>query len=547
VLRSAVLMLAVALAALPSPVRAQRTTDGAGSADLAARVARADAAYSAGDRAAAEREYAAVVRLDSSSSRAVFRLAQLRAERDRAGAIALFRRYVALEPRDAWGHMALADALGAHGRMADAEAEYDEAERLEPGERDVRVGRARLLARGGRADASIAAYEQWVARTPTDAEAWLELATQRRRAGRYAEAVAALERVDTRAATISATAASEMTLARSLKRALVEPLIGGSRDADGLTTLRAGAALSSPTIGRGRAFVTYSVDRAGDGSFARGSRKASVGLLYRPLAQLRLELSGGVASADRALVDTAPGTTSPTGGSGRGPGIGRPVAPGASSWESFPVGRGRLVWKAPGDAIGVDARVTRQLLDASPFLVAQGVLRDEASLALDLRLLGPIRVRGFARVGSVHNEEESNDRRIVGAALAYVPGPYELTLRGQTMSYGSATALAYFAPRQVHTAELTTYLERESADGTTVSLDFGAGAQQVSDWTASAGTWSPSFRGWTQVVKPLSGPFALGTELEAYHARVGTDAPSVNLPTSQWWYASANLWLRVAF
>jgi predicted TPR repeat methyltransferase len=534
-------------AVLPAAAIAQRSSDGG----LAARVARADAAYAAGDRQGAEREYATIVALDSARSHAVFRLAQLRAERDRRAAIALYRRYVALEPRDAWGYAALADALGADGNLSDALDAYDRAARLEPGERDVRVGRARLLARAGRTDAAIAEYEQWLARTPRDAQAWRELATQRRRAGRYPEAVAALERADAPDADTRAVIARELIRARTLGRATIAPLIGGSRDVDGLTTIRAGATVTSPAIGRGRAFVSASTDRAGDGTVARGSQKTAVGVEYRPLAQLRFELVGGGVRADRTLVDTMTAPTTPTtpigGGSGRGPQIGRPTPAGTSSFETIPVGRARLTWRAPGDAIGIDARLSRQLLDASPLLVAQGALRDEASLAVDLRVAGPLRVRGFGRVGTVHNDDETNGRTILGGALAYVPGPYEVSLRGQTMRYDAATALAYFAPRQVQTAEITTYVEREAASGTTVALDLGAGAQQVADWTTAAGSWSPSLHGWTQIVKPLNGRLALGTELEAYDARVGTDAPSVTRPTTQWWYGSAALWLRATF
>jgi cytochrome c-type biogenesis protein CcmH/NrfG len=541
--------LVAATSAVPAEAVAQRAGDG--STGIATRVTRADAAYSAGDRQSAEREYAAIVALDSGRSHAVFRLAQLRAAHDRAGAIALYRRYVTLEPRDAWGYVALADVLGASGDMSGALAAYANAARLGPGERDVRVGRARLLARAGYTDAAIAEYEQWVAHATRDAEAWRELAAQRRRAGRYPEAVAALEHVDAPDAGTRAAVAREIARLRTLSGATVEPLIGGSHDSDGLTTVRAGATVTGPAMGRARAFASASADRAGDGTFARGSQKTSVGIQYRPLAQLRLELVGGIARADRTFVDTATTPTTPTtpigGGSGRGPQIGRPAAGGASTFETFPVGRARLVWRNPGDAIGVDARVTRQLLDASPFLVAQGAVRDEASLALDARLTGPIRVRGFGRIGTVHNEDETNGRQIVGGALAYAPGSYEVTLRAQTMRYDAPTALAYFAPRHVHTAEITTYVERETADGTTVSLDLGGGAQQVVDWTTTPGRWSPSFHGWTQVVRPLGGRFALGTELEAYDARVGTDAPSVTMPTAQWWYGSLALWLRAAF
>jgi Cytochrome c biogenesis factor len=539
--------LAIAVSGAPVTAAAQRTS-GSGDA-LAVRVAHADAAYAAGDRQSAEREFAAIVALDSARSHAVFRLAQLRADRDRAAAVALYRRYVALEPRDAWGYTALGDALGASGSMAAAIAAYDQAARLEPEERDVRVGRARLLARAGYADAAIVEYEQWVARTPRDGEAWRELAAQRRRAGRYPEAVAALERVDAPDAEARSTVARDLERMRGLGRATIEPLVGGSRDVDGLTTVRAGITASSPTIGRGRAFVSASTDRAGDGTFVRGSQQTAIGVQYRPLAQLRLELAGGVVRADRTLVDTA-ATTTPTpipGGPGRAPRVGRPATAGADSYETFPVGRARLVWRNPGDAIGVDVRMARQLLDASPFLVAQGVVRDEASAAVDLRIAGPMRLRGFGRIGTLHNEDEHNGRSILGGAVAYAPGSYEVTVRAQTMRYDAATTLAYFAPRQVQTMELTSYVEREATDGTTLALDLGAGAQQVAEWSGAAGPWSPSWHGWTQVVRPLGGRFALGTELEAYDARVGTDAPSATRPVAQWWYGSAAVWLRAAF
>jgi tetratricopeptide (TPR) repeat protein len=521
---------------------AQRATDSA--------LARADAAFADGDRTTAERGYEDVLRRDSSQSRAVFRLAQLREKRDAASSIALYRRYVVLQPRDAWGHMALGNALGATGDLSAALSAYDEAARVAPAERDVHVGRARLLARAGHTDESIAAYERWVSTTPGDAESWRELAAQRKKAGRYPEAVVALERVralETKPAE-SKIVERDIGRARALGRSSLEPLVGGSSDSDGLTTGRAGATFTSAALGRARAIASVSAGRAGDGTVARVSQQASVGAQFRPLAQLRLELAGGIARADRAFVDTIivlrPGT-------GQGPGgrrpIGVPTVVGSSSFETLPVGRARLAWRQPGDAIAVDVRAGRQLLDASPFLIAQGVVRDEASLSLDVRLAGPIRARGFAKAGAVHNADETNGRQIFGGALAYAPGSYEVSMRAQTMQYDAATRLAYFAPRYVRTAELTTYIERETEGGTTIAIDLGAGAQQVADWTTAPSTWSPSLRGWTQVVMPLTSSLSFATEVEAYHSKVGTDTPSLSLTASQWQFASLSLSLRAAF
>lgn len=488
---------------------------------------------------------------DSSSSSAIFHLAQAREATDRAAAIALYRRYVAREPRDAWGYMALGDALGRAGDVSGALAEYERAEQLAPNERDVHVGRARLLARAGRTDDAIAAYQHWLDRTPSDGEAWRELAAQQRKAGQFDEQAASLER----ARSAGGPGAKPAAVTREIERAqragqgTIEPRVSGSRDSDGLTTTGVGITVTSPLLGRTRLSAFTSAGSAGDGASSRASQDVAVGVEYRPLAQLRLQLAGGVTRADRALIDSmyvpAP---APSPGPGRRPvPVGQPPASGTSSFASFPVGNARLSWRKPGDAIAVDVRASRQLLDASPYLVAQGVLRDEASLSLDLRLLGPLRMRGFGKFGSIHNADESNGRQILGGALAWVPGAYELSLRAQTMRYDTATVLAYFSPRSVQTAELGTYFERETDRGITIAMDLGGGGQRVQEWSSPVSGWSPTFHGWTQVVVPLNDALALGTEIEAYDSRVGSDVRAPTVPASRWRYAAAILSLRVRF
>ena len=484
------------------------------------------------------------------SSAAIFHRARAREGSDRAAAIALYRRYVTLEPRDAWGYMALGDALARSGDVRGALAQYDAAERIAPGERDVHVGRARLLARAGRTDDAISAYERWLARTPGDAEAWREVAAQQRRAGRYDEQVASLRRASSADASGSARRTTERDIERARRagQGTIEPRLSSSRDSDGLTTTSAGLTVASPLLGRARLSASTAAGSAGDGTSSRGSQGLTLGMEYRPLAQLRLQLAGGVARANRSFIDsTLTPTPSPTPGRGQPIPIGRPSVSGASNFESFPVGNARLVWRKPGDAIAVDVRASRQLLDASPYLIAQGVLRDEASLALDLRLLGPFRARGFAKMGSVHNADESNGRQILGGALVIAPAEYEISLRAQTMRYDTATTLAYFSPHQVRTVELGTYFERATDRGVTIAMDLGGGAQQVEEWGSTASAWSPTAHGWTQVVIPFSDTFALGTEIEAYDSRVGTDVRSPTVPASRWRYASAIVSLRVRY
>lgn len=492
---------------------------------------------------------------DSLSSSAIFHLAQARETRDRAASIALYRRYVALESRDAWGYMALGDALGRSGDVNGALAQYEIAERLAPHERDVYVGRARMLARAARTDDAISEYERWLTRSPGDAEAWSELAAQQRRAGRFDEQIVSLQHASSAAAPASAKGTTDRDIARARRagQGILEPRVAGSRDSDGLITTGAGITVTSPLFGRARLRASTASARAGDGTTSRGSQDLTLGLEYRPLAQLRLQFSGGITRADRSFIDTTVASTPTTPPSSSRPGrggplpIGRPPTAGTSNSESLPVGSARIQWRKPSNAIAVDVRASRQLLDASPYLVAQGVLRDEASVSLDLRLIGPVRARSFARIGSVHNADESNGRQIFGGALVVVPSAYEISLRAQTMRYDSETALAYFSPRQVQTVELGAYFERETDRGVTIAADLGGGAQQVAEWASAAAGWSPTFHGWTQLVVPLNDTFALGTEIETYDSRVGSDARAPTVPAARWRYASAILSLRVRY
>jgi len=111
-------------------------------------VTRADSAFAAEDRALARRLYEEVVRANPEHSRALFRLGQLEPSPDKA--LVFYERYVALEPRDPWGHMALGDHLARMGRFDEGLASYTKAQELAPNERDVVIGRARIESRAGR-------------------------------------------------------------------------------------------------------------------------------------------------------------------------------------------------------------------------------------------------------------------------------------------------------------------------------------------------------------------------------------------------------------
>src|SRR5712692_5788299 len=86
-----------------------------GKGPAAISLARADSTYATGDAPAAVRAYGVVLAIDPENSRATYRLADLQ-RYDPARALPLFRRYVALEPTDLWGYLAVADMLSRLGR-----------------------------------------------------------------------------------------------------------------------------------------------------------------------------------------------------------------------------------------------------------------------------------------------------------------------------------------------------------------------------------------------------------------------------------------------
>jgi predicted Zn-dependent protease len=108
-------------------------------------------------------------------------------------ALMLYRRYIALEQSDPWGPMAEGDVLARMGRWEEALLAYGGAAAIAPGERDVAIGRARILDRAGRPNEAAAGLAAWIRDHPDDGEAWDLLGRSRMRAGRPQAASAAFE------------------------------------------------------------------------------------------------------------------------------------------------------------------------------------------------------------------------------------------------------------------------------------------------------------------------------------------------------------------
>jgi tetratricopeptide (TPR) repeat protein len=153
---------------------------------------RAASAYDAGDYPLAGTLFEAIVTQDPSpASIAVFRLATLRSWDGRLDeSVALYRRYIALEPGDAEGRLALARTLAWQGQYASAIATYDSLIATNQGSRGAVIGRAQTLAWAGRLSEAIAIYKSWIRDHPTDRNASIDYARALAWNGQYDEAEA---------------------------------------------------------------------------------------------------------------------------------------------------------------------------------------------------------------------------------------------------------------------------------------------------------------------------------------------------------------------
>ena len=540
---------ALLLAVLPANLGAQN-------ADARAAAARhvviADSAFEAGDSATARREYESALAADAETSRALYRLGQLARANPRA-AEGYFRRYAKMESGDAWGWIALGDILSRQEKHGGALKAYARATSIAPRERDVIIGRARVLAAAGRTDESIVVYEMWINENATDAEAAQELAIQQRRAGRYREADRSFRAANSIEPSPKAERGSKVS--RSFAAPAVEILTGGTRDTEENQSARLGAAVSVQAGDRVRGFV--SGGRRWLSGFSEVTvDDAMVGLSSRPLASFRFDISGGISrpQSTTTLTDTIPvGDTPIGGGNGQGNGRGRRggtppagtiIQTESESSDNVFVGALRGVLKKPGGHSSLDFRLTRTLLDATPVLVINRVVRSEAQARADLEIFRRVKIRGGAKAGSYNATGDDNTRvSLLGGVAVSAFKAGEVSAVFQRLTFTRPTTSGYFAPKLAQLAELGSYAEFEADLGIVFAVDVGAGAQRLQEFEGAMGDWKPSFRLFASLDVPLKGASAIHFELDSYDSRLGSDAPSSE---SSWKSVSLSAAVRLA-
>ena len=482
--------------------------------EVEALLARAEAAYQREALEDAASAYELVLRIDPHHPRALFRLGQLR-RADPARAIPLFDAYTRVVPRDAWGHLALSSSLADAGRYDEALAVYERANELEPDDRDIALGRPRLLARIGQPALALNSYKDWTARHPDDLEAWRERAGVAARLRRAPTAAAAWRRLR-EADPDDERAASRLAAARG----------------------RAAPALEFAGLGVGETDIsTFGLQAGGDaaagdvarvGGFWQRRRISSFGevvvsdrfmgqLVAQPAPEVRFQLAAGVV-ARRADVE-------------------------GSETVTTPEARARFRRRFASDRGGVDLRAQYGPVDATPALALDELTRSLVGGVADLPVGARWRARGLGSVWLMSRpEEEANRGMRFGGSLAFATIPGMHVSGGWQQSRYRDPGIGYFAPERAEVIEGGLELERERGIFT-VSLDAGAGIQRVQQHGAPMGAWDSALRAWAMLAWALAPGRQFTVEIEAYDSRV-TDAVVVS--TERWRYASLIAGFRFA-
>lgn len=477
-------------------------------------VVRADSAFDTEDRALARRLYAEALAMDSTLSRAVFRLAQL--SDSPLQQLALYRRYEALQPRDAWGFMAEGDVLARLRRFDEGLAAYARAESIAPDERDVTIGRARLLERAGRSDHAVSELSRWTSRHADDGEAWDLMGRAALRSGRPRAAERAFARAESAGGVRGA--GDRRAYARALATPAVEPIVGYQRDSDGNRASRLGGiadvmAVDGTRLGIGGERLTI-----GDGVTSSDGVSAFGKLSSRLSPGARLDVQGGAVRLASAFA-------------------------GEGSWTT-PQLDARLRLRAPLGGPSLELRAQRLALGTAPVLVENRVTRTDGRATVDLPA-GWFRLRGTGRVGQMAARGESGNARYGADGALVLPLGEQVQLSGQyrVMGFQRASLAGYFAPRRAETIESGLYVETSGDGALSFAADVGGGAQRVAVQGANVGEWTRALRGWGYASLAIGAARALYAEVEAYDAPF---APEGVATSGTWRFVSLAVGVRWA-
>jgi len=496
-----------------------------------ATLARADSAWRAGAYPLATDLYEAIVARDSSSNIAVFRLATLRSWDNRLDeAIALFRRYVALEPHYTEGRLALARAIAWSGRYSSAVAIYDSVITRDPTYRDAVLGRAQTLAWAGRFTEALSTYKQWIAVHPSDREASIEYARALSWNGQLDEA----ESLYTQLAR-TGSASAKKGLARVIgwrgelqrsERTWRQVLVTDPADAEALTGLAqvlswqgrqtdAETALqlalrANPAYGDARALLRWvqadlrpSVTVAGVGTNDSDNNRAT-SILLDYVARAPWNGTVGARFTERwanfAAIDSRADAVNL---------FGR-WQPAASSWQlradagvtrhsstlvptparQRTIANGAL--RASGNlgrSLTIGLAASRAPFDETALLIANGVVSSEVAGDAEIALPARFSLSGAASHARLTGGARENSRNAFSSTLRWTHNRrWSLAVGARQFGYDTTSSDGYFAPKKYTLAEASGRGRLGGDLGWNAEGDVGLGRQSIDFFGSSAGS-----------------------------------------------------------
>ena len=514
-----------------TPVSAARPVQAADPVRQKATIARADSAWEAGAYPLATELYDAILTRDPSSHIAIFRLATLRSWDNRfEESIALFRRYVALEPNYTEGRLSLARVIAWSGDYSSSIAIYDSVLTPEPGNRGAALGRAQTLAWAGRMDEALAAYKKWTVARPNDRESAIDYARALSWNGQLGEAESLYTELSR-----TGNANARKGLARVIswrgdlqrsERTWRQVLVTDPADAEALTGLAqvlswqgrqtdAETALqlalrANPAYGDARALLTLvqadlrpSVTVAGvSTNDSDNNRSTSVVLDY----VVRAPWNGtvGVRSAERwanfATVDSRADAVNV---------FGR-WQPASSSWQlradagatrhssTFvpTTARQRTIWngalRVSGNlsrALSVGVLGSRAPFDETAMLIANGVVSSEVAGEAAIALPARLSLSGAASRARLTGGARENSRNAYSSTLRWMYNRrWSLAVGARQYAYDTTSSDGYFAPKKYTLAEASGRGRVGGDLGWNIEGEAGLGQQRIEFFGSSAGS-----------------------------------------------------------
>lgn len=421
---------------------------------LRAQVSAADSAFSKGEYAAARAAYERALAQDSTSERALYRLAILDSwdgKLDRS--LARFARLRRLDPRDADIMLSHAQVLAWAGRTGESAALYDSVLARFPDRTDALAGRARATAWSGDLDSAEQLWRAALGRHPDAAELLIGLAQTLYWKGQpqLAESYAA------RAGALAPEDRTARDLERDLRAALrpeVSTSVDGSTDSD----------MNDVVTQEGT--VTTSL-----GSSVRSTLHAGWRHATDPLLSGKSYGGGGVliAALGRGTVVRA--------GLGARRVEGAPwIAPVGGAFSSTTLTAELGLGLRPARYAAVSASYSRAPFDETAGLMRQDLVIDALDLSFDVSP-GPgwsVSGGGGGAWLSDHNRRYS----VVGAVLGRIVKGLQIGPFARILGYRSSRPGLYFTPVQFSVIEgRAVYQWQRSGWG--LRADGGLGSQQV--------------------------------------------------------------------